>query len=91
MKLEKKALLELLKTFGRFIWFGLLGLVGTFLTSLLKDDSIANARFEVAGVSLNVGFAILAGIGLVIKAIDRYIHVSKKIDGNGLAPKFLQN
>lgn len=91
MKLDKKALVELAKTFGRFVWFGLLGLVGTFLTSLLKDDSIANAHVEIAGVSLNVGFMILAGIGLVIKAIDRYIHVSKKIESKGLAPTFLQN
>lgn len=91
MKLNKKALVELAKTFGRFVWFGLLGLVGTFLTSLLTDESLANARVEIAGVSLNVGFLILAGIGLVIKVIDRYRHVSERTDSKGLAPKFLQN
>jgi hypothetical protein len=90
MKLDTFALTELAKSFGRFIWFGLLGLVAAFLTSLATDQSLANAHVEVAGVSLPVGFLIMAGVAGAVKLLDRYRHESLNNDSNGLAPPFLQ-
>ena len=91
MNLDKKALIELAKSFGRFIWFGVLGLVVTFLTSLLADQSLASAHVTVGGTTFSVGFLLVAGIGFVAKGIDRYIHKNDNIDSAGIAPKFLQS
>ena len=90
MNLNKKAILELAKSFGRFIYFGLLGLVATFLTSLLASGDLNNAVITIGGQTLNVGFIVAAGVALAVKAIDRYRHVDPQTDSNGLAPKFLQ-
>jgi hypothetical protein len=84
--MDNKALLELAKSFGRFIYFGLLGLVATFLVSLGSDQSLANAHVTIAGTSFNVGFVILAVVAGVAKAIDRYVHANDNIDAKGIAP-----
>ncbi len=88
---NKKALIELLKSFGRFMWFGAAGLVALFLTSLGTDANLLALTWTVAGVELPVGVYIVAGIGFAVKAIDLYIHENKNIDSNGLAPKVLQS
>ena len=88
--LNKKGLTELAKSFARFIYFGLLGLVATFLTSLVTSGELANETITLMGQTVNVGLVLVAGIGLAVKAIDRYRHASDANDSNGLAPKFLQ-
>lgn len=88
--LNKKALIELAKSFARFIWFGLLALVVTFLTSLVTSGQFNNETVTVSGITFNVGVVLVAGIGLVIKAIDKYIHDNDNTNSNGIAPKFLQ-
>ena len=88
--LDSKGLVELAKSFGRFIYFGLLGLVGAFLTSLLTSGQLNNETVTIVGITVNVGVVLVAGIGLVIKAIDRYRHESESNNSAGLAPSFLQ-
>lgn len=88
--MNKKALIELGKSFGRFIWFGLLGLIGTFLANLLASGDLSNVQVVVLGQNVNLTIALTLVIGYVIKAIDRYRHVSPYTSSNGLAPPFLQ-
>ena len=88
--MNKQALIELAKSFGRFIYFGLLGLVATFLVSLAANQDLMNWVICFGDICLQVGVAIIAAAGFVAKAIDRYIHTNKDIDANGIAPKFLQ-
>ncbi len=90
MKLNKVALIELAKSFGRFLWFGILGLVVAFLTSLVASGSLATAQVDILGQSINVGILIVGAVAFVAKAIDRYIHENDKIKLSGIAPGFLQ-
>ncbi len=89
--MDKNALIELAKSFGRFIWFGLLGLVSTFLVNLLASGDLNDINVVVGGLEVNLAFVVLAGITGLIKLIDRYRHVSENTSSNGIAPKFLQN
>jgi hypothetical protein len=88
--MDKKALVELLKSTGRYIWFGLLGVVVAALTALLAAPEVVEATVTVGDFKVSVGFIIVAVIGSIIKAVDTYIHNNKKIESNGLAPEFLQ-
>lgn len=88
--MDKKALTELGKSFLRFMYFGILGLIGTFLTGLLASGELANVYIHVGELYINISFVILAVITGAIKLIDRYRHVSTNNDTNGIAPKFLQ-
>jgi len=88
--MDKKALIELAKSFGRFIWFGLLGLVSTFLVNLVASGQLNDINVVVGGLEVNLAFIVLAGITGLIKLIDRYRHVNENIDSKGIAPKFLQ-
>lgn len=88
--MDQKALLELGKSFLRFIYFGLLGLVATWLTSLVASGSLDNTHIVLAGQSLPLGFVLTGVIAGVLKAIDRYRHVSDTTSSNGIAPTFLQ-
>lgn len=90
MQLNKKALIELAKSAGRYLYFGLLGLVSAFLASLLADQSLANSYVTVGNTQLPVGFLIVLAIGSAAKAIDRYQHVDPNNPSKGIAPKFLQ-
>lgn len=90
MKLDTKALIEVGKSFLRFMYFGIIALIGTFLTTLVTSPDIVNATLIVGGLSLNVGTLLVGGIGLLLKAIDRYTKYSKYNDLNGIAPSFLQ-
>ena len=90
MNIDKNAVVELLKSFGRFIYFGVLGLVVTFLTSLAADPSLAQAHVTVAGQTFSIGFVLVAAIAFAAKAIDRYVHKSENTDLKGIAPSFLQ-
>jgi hypothetical protein len=88
--MDKKALIELGKSFGRFMYFGILGLLATFLAGLLTSGQLENVYINVGELYINVSFVILAVVTGLIKLIDRYRHVSENNDTNGIAPKFLQ-
>lgn len=84
--MDKKTLIELAKSFGRFVYFGALGLVATFLVSLAANPSLSSAHVTVAGQAFNVGFLILAGIAALAKAIDRYVHLNDNLKAGGITP-----
>lgn len=87
---KKTALIETLKSIGRGLWFGVLGLVAVALTALATSGAVSDVTVVVAGVSINLSFVILAVVGFVAKTIDTYIHKNDNIGINGIAPTFLQ-
>jgi hypothetical protein len=89
MNIDKKALIELLKSTGRAVYFGVLGVLSTVLVALAADADLLSLVWTLGEISLPVGVWIAAGIAGLVKAIDRYIHKSGS-DANGIAPKFLQ-
>lgn len=89
-EVKQKALVETLKSIGRGLWFGVLGLVVVALTALASSGDITNVNVTVAGLTVNLSVVILAVVGFVAKSIDTYIHKNDKIDSNGIAPAFLQ-
>ena len=89
--MDKNAIKEMFKSFLRFIYFGLLGLIGTFLTSLLATADLQNTVIHVGGNTfLPVGVIIVGAITGIIKLIDKYVRASENNDLNGIAPEFLQ-
>ena len=88
--MNKVALKETFKSFLRFVYFGLLGLVGTGLTSLLASENLQNTVVNIGDVYLPVGVVLVAVITGFVKLIDRYVYANKNIDRNGIAPEFLQ-
>lgn len=87
---KRKALLETLKSVGRGVWFGLLGLLVVALTALASSGDISNVTVTVAGLTVNLSVVILAVVGFLAKTIDTYVHKNDKIAVNGIAPAFLQ-
>ena len=87
---KQTALKETLKSIGRGLWFGVLGLVAVALTALATSGAVSDITVIVAGVSVNLSFVILAVVGFVAKTIDTYIHKNDNLDSNGIAPGFLQ-
>lgn len=87
---KRNALIETLKSIGRGLWFGILGLVVVALTALATSGAVSDINVVVAGVSINLSFVILAVVGFIAKTIDTYIHKNDNINSNGLAPGFLQ-
>lgn len=88
--MDKKALIEIAKSFGRFLWFGILGLVATFLGTLVTNGDLNNINVVIAGSEINLSFIVLAVVTGIVKLIDKYVHESKSTDSNGIAPSFLQ-
>lgn len=88
--MNKKSLVELLKSAARYVWFGLLGVVVAGLTALIGSPEVIQATVTIAGMEVSVGVLIVAIFGTIIKALDLYIHKNKNIDLNGLAPAPLQ-
>lgn len=89
-EVKRKALIETLKSIGRGLWFGVLGLLVVALTALASSGDISNVTVTVAGLTVNLSVVILAVVGFLAKSIDTYIHKNDKIDSNGIAPAFLQ-
>lgn len=87
---KRKALIETLKSVGRGVWFGLLGLLVVALTALASSGDISNVTVNVAGLTVNLSVVILAVVGFLAKTIDTYVHKNDKIAVNGIAPTFLQ-
>ena len=88
--MNKKAIIETIKSAARFVWFGLLALVVVALGALVTDPNIIGAVVEVQGIKVSIGVVLVAVIGYLIKLIDTYIHNNKQIKINGIAPGFLQ-
>lgn len=88
--MDKKALIEVGKSFLRFVWFGVLGLIGTFLTNLVASGQLDNIVVDVNGLALNLTVVVLAIITGIVKLLDKYVHESRTIEANGIAPSFLQ-
>lgn len=89
--MNKQAIIETLKSAGRYVWFGLLGVVGATLTAVIAAPEVVQATVNISGLEVSVGFIIVAVLGTLIKAIDSYIHNNKNIKTNGIAPPFLQS
>lgn len=87
---KQKALIETLKSIGRGLWFGILGLVAVALAALATSGNISDINITVAGMTVNLSVIIVAVIGFVAKSIDTYIHKNENLDSNGIAPSFLQ-
>lgn len=85
-----KAIIETLKSIGRGLWFGILGLVVVALTALASSGAITDITISVAGLTVNLAYVLIAVIGFIAKAIDTYIHKNENIATNGIAPSFLQ-
>lgn len=88
--MNNKALFATLKSLGRGIWFGLLGLIVVALTALATSGAVSNVTVQIAGVGINLAYVILAVVGFAAKTIDTYIHKNDNINSNGIAPSFLQ-
>lgn len=84
--MNKEALKETFKSFLRFVYFGVLGLVGTGLTSLIASESLQNTVVNIGDVYLPVGVVIVAVLGGIAKMVDRYIHTNENINLNGITP-----
>jgi len=89
-EVKKNALIETLKSIGRGLWFGILGLVVVALTAFATSGAVTDVTVVVAGVSINLSFVIIAVVGFVAKTIDTYIHKNDNINSNCNAPGFLQ-
>lgn len=87
---KKKAIIETLKSIGRGLWFGILGLVVVALTALASSGSISDITIDISGMTINLAYILVAIIGFIAKAIDTYIHKNENINSNGIAPSFLQ-
>lgn len=88
---DNTALKETLKSVGRALWFGVLGLVAVALTALATSGSISDITVSVGGLDVDLSVVILAVVGFVAKTIDRYVHLNKNYEQNGIAPSFLQD
>jgi drug/metabolite transporter (DMT)-like permease len=87
---KRKAIIETLKSIGRGLWFGILGLIVVALTALASSGEISSVTITVAGLTVNLSVVIVAVVGFLAKTIDTYIHKNENIDINGIAPGFLQ-
>jgi len=87
---QKKALIETLKSLGRGLWFGILGLIAVALLALASSGAVSDINIVINGVTINLSYVILAVIGFIAKAIDTYVHNNEQLKSNGIAPSFLQ-
>lgn len=87
---SKKAIVELVKSFGRFIYFGLLALIATFLVGVSSSTDLISIKWMIGDIALPVGVWLIAGFGFITKAIDKYIHENKNFKSKGIALKVLQ-
>ena len=90
MNVDFNSLAEPGKSFARFLFFGLLGLVGTFLVSLATSADLLQLTWTVQDVVVPVGAWLATAFGFIAKALDLYVRKSDNNDLNGIAPNFLQ-
>ena len=85
--MDKKAFIETLKSFLRGVYFTVLGLVGTFITSLATNADLQNKVIHLGSdVYLPIGVVIVAVLAGLAKLIDRYVHTNDNIKLNGITP-----
>ena len=89
-EVQRTAIIETLKSIGRGLWFGILGLIVVALTAITSSGDISNITITIAGLTVNLSVVIVAVVGFIAKTIDTYIHKNENIDSNGIAPSFLQ-
>lgn len=89
-KAKVKALIELLKSTGRAVYFTILGVIAAALVAVSVSPEVLVMTVTVAGFTFNVGTIIAAGIAFLAKAVDTYVRKNTNIDANGIAPGFLQ-
>lgn len=82
---------ETLQSFARGVWFLLLGVFVTFLSSLATDQDLINTTINIGEVYLQVGVALSALVAGIAKLIDRYVHKNDNIELNGITPQDLLN
>lgn len=87
---KRKALIETVKSVGRGLWFGILGLIVVALTALATSGDVSNVNVTVAGLTVNLSVVIVAAVGFIAKSIDTYVHKNDNLNSNGIAPSFLQ-
>lgn len=87
---KSKALTETLKSVGRGLWFGILGLIVVALTALASSGAVSDIRINLGGLTVNLAVVVVAVVGFIAKTVDTYIHKNSNIDSNGIAPGFLQ-
>jgi len=87
---KRKALIETLKSVGRGLWFGILGLIVVALTALASSGAVNDISVTIGGLTVNMAVIVVAIVGFVAKTIDTYIHKNPDLDSNGIAPSFLQ-
>jgi hypothetical protein len=87
---KRKAIIETLKSIGRGLWFGILGLVVVALTAFATSGALTDVNVTVGSLTINLAYVILAIVGFVAKTIDTYVHKNENINLNGIAPNFLQ-
>lgn len=91
--IDKKSVIELLKSIGRFLWFGILGIIALILFAIIASPQVAALTvilpiFE--GIKVSIGGLVVITVGLIAKAIDLYVRKNQSINSNGIAPTFLQ-
>ena len=84
--MNKVALAETIKSFLRFLYFGVLGLVSTFLLSLAANESLLNSVINIGDIYIQTGVVYVAILTGIVKLIDRYIHKNENISLNGITP-----
>lgn len=88
---NKTAIVELIKSISRFIWFAFLGLLASAMTMAITSGAISNIVLNLNGFTIDLSSIIVLVVGFAIKAVDKYIHENDNIKSNGLAPEFLQS
>lgn len=90
LSFNKAALIELAKSVGRFLYFGVLGLLVQAITTIATSGAVNDISVDVAGTQVQVGTVVALVAMAVAKAIDRYRHADPSTASNGIAPTFLQ-
>lgn len=89
-EVRKHALIETIKSIARGLYFAILGLIAAALTAFATSGAVKDVSIELAGISINLSFIVVAVVGFLVKAIDTYVHKNDYIESNGIAPSFLQ-
>lgn len=94
MNLSTQALVEVVKSTARAVYFGLLGIVVLVLTAIATNGDVAAAQVHLSVLSFNfalpAGTLVVAGAAGLAKLVDRYVRTSENNNLNGIAPNFLQ-
>lgn len=90
--IDVESLKELAKSIGRFIYFGLFGIVALILFAIVASPQVAGLTITIPWleIKVSIGGVVVLTVGLIAKAIDLYVRKSQYTDAKGIAPGFLQ-